>query len=298
MVKAANSQEIEPDSPLGLATTGGIVWKLLLWVGLLGAFFPVLSDLWSHFLSQPWSRVCVVFPGLIWLASQNAPGRIRPAAWGWALVAVGVLIELVATGGSVVRLGRLGLPIAALGLCVAGGWIPARVGPLFAFIVPFPAAMVNPLGLVVRDVFVELATMLIGGLGMSLELETARKMIIASAPNGRFIFTAVEGGVQTAVWCAGLGWFASIWRAGRNDPWSVRFGIQSAVRWAFAAFLVQFGLICVTVTGLASGVSADLIRSSLDFSYWFGVIAVGLAIALWSRGRITTGVVGPGGAIR
>jgi hypothetical protein len=44
-------------------------WQVALWIGLAIAFSPVLLDLVSHTEDQPWTRVSLVFPLLVWVAA-------------------------------------------------------------------------------------------------------------------------------------------------------------------------------------------------------------------------------------
>lgn len=262
----------------GEAKSGATVWAAVLWAGLLIAFSPVLLDLWGLWRDQPWSRVSLVFPALIFVAARHDTTPPGPASWGWALVLVGILLELLAVGGGIVRIGRLGLGAAAIGLCLARGWTSVRVALLFAWAIPMPASLLNlvsPLGEWLQAALAETA---IAFSGLPIERSGAVFRI-----EGRELGLRVrDSGLQTAVALAGFGWSSAILRH------RSRSGIlRTATACALIAFPLHFLVTTAAVLSFALGSASDRIYEVLDVFSWAGVMIVGLIMVFgWPTVRV------------
>ena len=106
-------------------------WPAALWICLVVAFSPVLLDLLSHAVKNPWARSSLVFPFLAWLAARrNDESRTRghsihSSRMMWALVAGRAWrSKLFAIAGGAIRFGRIGILVAIVGLChsMGVGW--------------------------------------------------------------------------------------------------------------------------------------------------------------------------------
>jgi hypothetical protein len=247
-------------------------WQISLWLGLAIAFSPVLLELAEHGEAQPWARVSLVFPVLVWIAARRDTVRPGPAAWGWGLVAGGIMLELIVIGGDVVRLGRLGLAGAAIGLCFAGGWTSLRVALLFLWSIPLPAAILNRFGPELASVVMGFGAQVASRFGLAVvgfptSLESAGTSL-AVLPS--------DCGLQTAFVLAGFGCFRGIW---------LRATVPGIRRQAVigACFAAPLHLILAIAAALALGLGSppETIRTGLDDFSWLGVSVLALAGVFW-----------------
>lgn len=241
---------------------------MALWAGLAIAFSPVLADLGEHWTEEPWARASLVFPWLVWIAARRDTVTPAPATWGRVLVASGIALELLAIGGNVVRLGRIGLAAAAIGLCLAAGWTSLRVALLFVWSVPLPAMLLNR-----SSPGLEMAVMGIGAdLASIVGFHVVHTHEALEGPGGVLAVVPSDGGLATAFVLAGFGWFLAVWqratipgilrRAGCAALWSVPIHLTLAFG---AAISLGIGLAPTTIRVWLSGFS------------WLGVTVLGLS---------------------
>jgi len=254
-------------------------WRILFWAGLVFAFGPSLRDAGELFVAQPWSRATLVFPVLAYAAAR-AEAPSRPSRYGWALVAVGIAIQMVAIGGGLVRVGRVGFVLAAMGLCRGAGWCSPPVALLLAFLLPIPHA-VQQLGSPWLEAgLARLAASCAGALGLAVV--HGRPGLESGAST--LPLAEHDGGVGLAVSFLGLAWFAWLRAPGRDRG--------RLVRLAFVALLAAggFQLASLTVAAivLARGGEepVETARAILDRTPWILVWSSGMVLAWTGRRAI------------
>jgi len=271
-VDPAATASIDPE-PKTHRRWEGSGWQLMLWLGLLVAFSPVWPDLLELLIEQPWSRVALVFPWLAWMASREDSGRSAPTAWGRGLLVFGLAFELLAIGADVVRVARLGLGVAAVGLCLAGGWTSVRVALLLLWAVPMPASLLNQLGPMLARLHASVADWTLSTAGLAVD-----RLGTGGLRSGgeELVLGAADGGLQSMVAFAGFGWF---WATRRGAPMTGL--LRGAGGWALSALPLQMIVVTTAGAAFAAGASADRVRAALDLFSWLGVMAIGLAPFLW-----------------
>ena len=179
----------------------------LAWVGLGVAFSPILADLAGHLLIAPWPRYAMLFPILFLLAVRDDPGATSARRFGLALVGVGLAIELLAIMAGAVRFGRVGLGIAAFGLCRAFGHASPRVAALLLFAIPLPAAVMMSVSPALETALLALAAPVVMPVtpGLTIEGTTATASAGVTLVVGTF-----RSGLALAPLLVGLFWYASL----------------------------------------------------------------------------------------
>lgn len=259
-----------------------LVWPILVWAGLVFAFAPSLRDTAELLRIQPWSRATLVFPVLAYVAARGeAPST--PSRWGWALVAVGITIEMMAIGSGLVRVGRFGFVLAAIGLCRGAGWCSLPVALLLGFLLPLPHAVLELASPWLEDGLARAAALLTGALGIAVVHGRAGlgsgAMTLPLAPH--------DGGLGLAVSFAGLAWFAWLCGPERNHARLPRSGLVALL----AAGGVQLASLVVAAILLArcSEDAARTARAILDRVPWILVWTSGMVLAWKSRRAEQTG---------
>jgi hypothetical protein len=248
---------------------------LALWIGLGIALSPSLAELGSHWLAEPWTRYSALFVPLWILAARTDPGQARPRRLGFALVALGVAISVVAVGGGVARFGRLGIVLAAVGLAVALG-APALPRALVAlFIVPVPSAVASALpGLEVGSA--RAAAWLAQAAGIEAGVRATPGAIELVGSSGSLALAPEHGGLPLAALIGGLGWYGAVRRGA-----STRSALGACARTAPWAVLVQpIGLACAAGL-LFSGAPASA-RTVVDSGIWITTALVAGLVLLRS----------------
>jgi hypothetical protein len=238
----------------------------LLWVALAICFSPVLVDLARHFAAEPWAMYALLFPPLLaWCVLCERPDA-SSARTGAALLVIGLLVELVAVGGGVVRLGRLGLPLAVIGMSRAFGLLSARAALLSAWWVPLPHAVISLPSPALETAWLHVAAWPLHLVGADLAVEGSS----VGAGAGELTLSASEGGLPLAALLSGLGWYASV-RLGEGF-WRC---VQRAAIWALIAFPLQVAALGLAMAGLVLGVPSDLLQLLLRL-VWIPAAAAGL----------------------
>ena len=243
------------------ARTGG-GFAPLTWVALLLAFSPTLADLAGHLAERPIFLYALVFvPLFVRCALRDAA---PPARDGWLLVLVGLAAELVALFLGAVRMGRVGLALAAAGTCRLQGLAGWRTIALLALAIPLPASVVRIASPKAQVWMLDAAAALLGG---------RREGYAAIFEAGRLQLTPFDNGMTQAVLIAGLVWYDGT--LGRRPLPGV---LVRMALFAPLGFVVQALAVLVTA-GLASVGQGDPARSLLTFGPWLLVATVGVAAA-------------------
>jgi hypothetical protein len=257
-----------------------------LWLGLGVAFSPVLLDLAEHLVAHPWTRSASIFPVLLALAIRSNGGGVATKRLVWICVVLGVVIELIAASGGVLRLGRVGLVVAAFGILCGAGSARPSVALLLVWCVPLPSALMRIASPQLETTWGAAAAALLPG--VTLDPATSGPMLVA---NGQALrLTAPDAGLALGFGLAGLGWFAAVMvrREGAR-------AVGRALGWGIAIMPVQVALLAIGGLALAAGCEASQIRGALDQSGWILIGVLGIVLA-WKHGAVR--VDGHAGAIR
>lgn len=237
----------------------------ILWSALAVALSASWVDLARHGLEEPWARPAALFLPLFGLAAFRSPrgaGAPRLGAW---LVAAGIGLSLLAVGGGVDRLGRLGIPLTVIGMAHALGRPPLATSLLAMWMVPPPSAVIGAFSPGLERALAGLAAGISDTLGVPATV----------APYGLEIAGATlalrpsDGGLPLAAYFAGLGW----WRAVRSGG-GVRQAVVEAASFAPFGLLAQAVGLVVAFALLGAG-AGGASRSFLDLLPW---PALGLAL--------------------
>lgn len=246
---------------------------LALWAGLLFAFSPSIAAGLESLRSQPWTRGTLIFALLAVVAVRSAPPARRSAA-GWALVAAGIAIQLVAIGGGVARAGRLGFVLAAVGLCRGAGWAGWRTALLLGFLLPLPHAVVELASPGLEGAFAAAAAALARGVGLGVE--AGRGVLVSGSETLRL--ADHDGGLAWGALLAGLAWFAEL-RAPSPSP---ARRLARVAGWLAATIAGPLGFLTIAALVLGAGVegAAARGRAILDHLPWlltwtFGIVLAG-----------------------
>jgi len=242
-------------------------WRsAVLWLGLVGAFSPVLVDLLRHCAAEPWARYALVFVPLLAVCVRQSRAGARASADGYLWLLAGVLIELVAIRADAIRMARPGLALAVIGLCRGFGLASLPASALAFWLVPVPSMILALVSPDLEMFWARLALGPLGLLGAQLSLDGARVL----APTGVLELRSSDGGLPLLALLSGLGWYASI-RAGGAAPAAAR----RALAWGASAIPLQAAAMLLALGVLASG-SPELARLMLDAIVWGAVAAVAL----------------------
>ena len=242
------TEDVHSRNP-GAALRAGLLW-------LAGgiAFSPVLVDLAGHFLTAAWSRYALVFPGLLAWQLLDGSDRVRPGRDGVVWLVIGLAIEAVALVGGELRIGRLGLAAAAVGLCRFGGWGSWRSLVLIGLAVPVPAFVLFLLSPELESALLALAIPLLPGADLALTGVTVH------AGSEALMLDHGDGGIPTAILGAGIAWFLAL----RTAPPPQRLA-GSCAAGAACGFAIQYVslLLALGVLQTAGGEPARTLLSNL-----------------------------------
>ncbi|MAG34128.1 MAG: hypothetical protein CL908_24880 [Deltaproteobacteria bacterium] len=257
----------------------------LIWLGLLAAFSPVVLDLVDHVVTHPWARIGIVFPWLAWIAVHRdragTAGRSNRLIWICLLLAIG--IELLAVSGDVLRLGRFGLVIAAVGLVRGAGWAGPASALVLVWLVPLPNAFVGMLSPALETTWGSLSVVLAPGVG--LESESRVPAIVAE--QARLVLQPEDGGLAMGFGLAGLGWFQAAAAGGNLFDAAGR-----ALRWGVMMVPAQLTIVALASIALAFGSSEGLARSILDEAGWLMILVLALVLSARTLRTDASGILG------
>ena len=260
-----------PDSSLASAPIGW-GWGLAWWSGLLFAFAPSLQAGFAPLAAQPWTRGTLIFPLLVLLAARAEPRPAR-SRLGGLLVVAGIGIQLLAIGGGVVRAGRLGFVVAAIGLCRGAGWCSWPVALLLGFLLPLPHAVVELGSPGLEGAFAAAAAALARGVG--LDVVPGRGLLQSGDATLRL--ADHDGGLALLFLLAGLAWFVEL----RAPSASTSQRLRRFVLWLLAAVALQLALVSAAALVLGSQApdAAAHGRAILDHLPWLLTWTFGIVLA-------------------
>jgi hypothetical protein len=249
-------------------------WRLAFSVGLLFAFSPTLIDLFEHCTTHPWARASLIYPWLAWIGARHERGPITPARWGWLAVAIGLLTELAGIAGNFMRLGRMGLVLAAIGLCRGSGWASARVSLLLLWALPVPHVLIAGASPTLESCWGTAAAGMARLAGLPVEMVEDG----LSMPGGTLGLHPIDGGIALAVLLAGLGWFRSLRCSQAPAPQllqSLLFGISG--------FPIQIAAVTLAAILLGLGGDPATLRLGLDVFPWLSIWGAGFFLVWHTR---------------
>lgn len=261
--------------PTQLSSTGGTLPALvtppwtaregILWSALAVALSASWIDLARHGLAEPWARPAAMFLPLFGLAARRSQRRAGAPRIGALLVAAGVGLSVLAVGGGLDRLGRLGIPLAIIGMASVLGRPLLATSLLALWMVPPPFPVIVALSPGLERVLAGVAAGVAGANGLPATA-TPHGIEIAGATLG---LHAADGGLPLAVYFAGVGWWGAV-RAGGD----FRRALGAAARFALFGLLAQAAglLLAFSLLGAGAGGAA---RNFLDLLPW---PALGLAL--------------------
>jgi len=249
------------------------------WLALAICFSPTLFDLARNLARDPGDRATLLTPLLLALLWRSRPGPARRPGWALLLATTGAALEVlgIATGTS--TFGRLGLPIAIIGLALWTGAPAVSVAALSFFLVPLPDTMTLAATPWLESLWGRLAVGAFRALGASVSV--IGPLLHGTA--GVLELRPADGGTPLAATLASLGWFAAL-RLGE----SAGTACVRAVAFAAAAPLVQLAAVALAVAALVAGVPG-LGRFGLTYFPWLAAAAATLAYTEPRRGSRTVG---------
>ncbi len=225
---------------------------------LLFAFLPVLADLVRHLSETPWARYSVLFPLLLAGCALRERGPLRAARRDAPLwIVAGLVVLMVGIFMGVVRWGRVGAALAAIGLCRRFGWGTWRSQALLLLAVPLPATALRVAEPLSQQIL-SLAGLLVGWHGVD----------VAPVAIGR-----PGSGLPLVPLLAGLGWYAAL---RRNLP--LRAALTRAAGAGLLAFPIQM-LATALAALLATAAPTDAARAALIHGPWLLVALLGVTHA-------------------
>lgn len=232
------------------------------------ALSPVLRDLAVHWVEEPSAQYSLLFVPLAALAAVSDPVRRPIRRDGYLWLAIAAALVVFAVGAGLERVGRLAIPLAALGLARLAGRPSLARAALAAWIVPVPTALVRAAPDLERLVAAGLAAV---GLGA---LEPHGDALAFVAAGGSLPLGPADGGLPLAVLLAGLGWLRGSLRGARTSRL-----VAGSLCWALCAIPIQVVALAVAVAALHLGAPA-LGRAWLDHALWV-CVAVAALIRVW-----------------
>lgn len=254
--------------------------SLLRVLALGAAFSPVLVGLKQSAVEDPGHRSVLLAPLLIGslLLHGSAPDGtpIRPRA-GLALLAAGIVLELVGLALGISVVARLGLPLAFCGLALRSGRPNSRIALLAFGLVPIPD-FVKLLSSPLAEIGFAEALARVGSL-LGAEIEARGPILVSKGQS--LALVPSDAGLVTAALLAEWG----AYRAIRSGADLVGIGI-GALRGALGALIVQ-PLLGGAAAGLLVLGFPDLARSFLYHGLVLGLAVLVLATHFVGPARST-----------
>jgi hypothetical protein len=241
---------------------------MALWVGLLVAFSPTLLDLGRHMAENPWARYAALFPLLFARCALREPRRPMGHRAGSLWIGLGMAVELLGILAGATRIGRLGLALAAVGLCrrfALASW-PSLV--LLVLAVPVPGTVLDWISPDAENALVRVAGGGLGALGLGIEFEGTR----AFYGTQELVLERSDSGGALVPLLAGLSWYHSLLLGTAPRAAALRAGGA-----ALLAIPVQIVAISLALLALPLGAGAAG-RVALTHLPWMALTAIGLAI--------------------
>jgi hypothetical protein len=251
----------------------------LLWAGLLFAFSPTLVDLARHMLDQPWARYAALFPFLFARAARARPAGVRRRS-GLLWVAFGMALELFGILGGIPKIGRVGLVLAAVGLCRHLGWGEWREWVLLALSVPIPSLALFATSPGAEYALASAASACLNGLGVA-GLEVSRSAVHYGGQE--LALTHFDSGMALVPLLGGISWYGSL---RRRLP--TRAALVRAIGTGLLGLPGQLVAVVLALLSLPLG-AASAGRWALSELPWVIAAGVSLAVIEWGlhRGETT-----------
>jgi hypothetical protein len=240
-----------------------------LWLGLLAAFSPTLLDLAQHMAENPWARYAALFPFLFARCALREPGQLQERRDGYLWIGLGMGLELFGILAAAIRIGRVGLALATIGLCRRFAFASSPALVLIALAVPLPSAVLqwaSPPG--AESALLSAASGVPGALGLEIEISGTRALYGAQELTLEYF----DSGVGLIPLIAGLSWYHSLMF---GIP--TRTALVRATAAALLAIPVQIAAIALALLTLPLGTAA-IGRLALTHAPWMGLAAVGLVV--------------------
>jgi hypothetical protein len=240
----------------------------LLWLALAICLSPVLVDLARHLAAEPWALYVLLFPPILARCALRERPDAPSARMGAALLAIALALELVAVGGGVERLGRLGLPLAVIGMSRAFGLLSWQAALLSLWWVPLPHFLLSLFSPALETVWLHVVAWPLDRVGADIAVEAA----LVRAGAGELALSEPDGGLPLAALLSGLGWYASARL--REGPWRC---VRRAATWGAFAFPLQAAAVGLSAAGLVLGVPGESLQLFLQL-FWIPTAAAGLLV--------------------
>ncbi|MCR9093709.1 MAG: hypothetical protein NXI30_05810 [bacterium] len=246
-------------------------------LGLVVAFWPALLELFGHLATHAWSRTALVFPWLCYVAirCERRRGPDRPRTGSrlaiWSALGIGLLIELVAVAGDVVRLGRLGGLVALFGVSWGAGWIGLRTALLLVWTIPLPAMLMRVASPRLEIFWAGIAAALVPDVSM---VPIDRGAILRSEAS-ELLLLAPDGGLALGFGLAGLGFFGAVVHGA-----DLKRAVASAILWSLIWIPLQLCIVTGATIALSLGADSRVTEAILTQTGWIVVVVGGVALSL------------------
>jgi hypothetical protein len=241
---------------------------LALWASVLVAFSPVLLDLVRHLIETPSAHYAALFPFLFARCALSESERPPERRDGYLWIGLGMVVELVGIVAGATRIGRVGLALAAIGLCRRFAFASWSSLLLLALAVPLPSAVLKWLSPGAETALLSLASGGLDALGLGIEVAGTR----AFYGTQELVLERFDSGGALVPLLAGLSWYRSLML---GTP--ARTATARAAAAALLAIPLQIVALALALLTLPLGAGAAG-RLALTHLPWMAVAAVGLAM--------------------
>jgi hypothetical protein len=239
----------------------------LLAAALILALAPVFEEIGRHVAINPWTTYVIGMVPLCVLAFARAE-RTAPQRSGLLWIAAALALEMLGLLAGPAQIGRLGVPLAAIGLARLLGR-PALPGALLAgWLIPVPNAVLRLVSPELETLFLDVAARLASLAGADPVVSGVR---VTVGDVEMRVFRG-DGGLPLAIALAGAGWYAAVRRGA-----GLRGALAGGARFAAAAPFLQLATLTGVVTALP-WLGSALAREVLTFAPWLAATAAGLVL--------------------
>ncbi len=240
------------------------------WIALLFAFSPLLSDLVDHVRTHSWAAWSLVFAFLLLLLARGDSSHAPPHRDGYALLAMALVLEGFAIGGGPIRWGRPAIPLGVFALARILGRPSLRVAALACWALPLPTFIASAASPALEYIWLRVAAATLSSFA-PISVNQAS----AGWPDGVLRLEPAEGGLPFVVFLSGVGWIYALptWRGFRR-------AVVTASLWALAGLPVQ-ALAVLIALALAIGGKPEAARVWLSWGAF--LVCMVLALAVTSR---------------
>jgi hypothetical protein len=232
------------------------------------ALVPVFEEIGRHLVANPWAAYVLGMLPLCALAYARAERSGRTHRDGAIWVAAALAFELVGLLAGPAQIGRIAVPLAAIGFARLRGR-PAWAGALLAlWLVPIPNLLLRIPSPGLESLLLHLAALGAALFGASPAVHGVE---VAVGDTGLRVLRG-DGGVTLAVALAGAGWYVAVRRGA-----GLAGAFAGAARFAVAAPFLQLA----TLTGVVAALpwlGSALAREILTFAPWLATTAAALLL--------------------